>query len=376
MLVTRERPTSDAVDTTMASTGPALRLITHAVAENLRRVRSGGPVMAVVKADGYGHGAVAVATAAARAGAEWLGVTDIAEAVPLRAAGLQLPVLAWLHPAGIDVALAVEQRVDVAVGSVDQLAEVIQCGSGVRVHLQFDTGMARGGCPVARWSELIDLARRGQDAGRIQVVGAMGHLPGAAQADPAANAVWVAHLRHARDAMIRAGLTRPLTHLAATAAALTDPQTRFDLVRVGAGLVGIDPSGTIELTVAGEFTAPIVHTAEVAAHTAIGYDGAHTTDRRTRLAVIGVGYADGVPRELSPRAEVAIEGRRHRIVGRVSMDQIVVDIGDTAYPRGTTATLFGPGDTAPSVQDWAAWANTIPHTIVTGIGPRVRRTLS
>lgn len=176
--------------------------------------------------------------------------------------------------------------------------------------------------------------------------------------------------------MMRAGLARPLSHLAATAATLTDPRTRFDLVRIGAGLVGIDPSGTTELSAAGEFTAPIVHSTEVAAQTAVGYEGVHVTDRRTHLAVVGVGYADGIPRELSAQAEVAIDGRRHRIVGRVSMDQIVVDTGDIAYPCGTTVTLFGPGESAPSVQEWAAWAGTIPHTIVTGIGTRVRRTVS
>jgi len=364
--------------TAAAFHGPELCLDSAAVAENLRRLRTGGAVMAVVKADGYGHGAVAVASAAVDAGAEWLGVTDAADAIPLRAAGLDVPILAWLHPAGIDVELAVAHRVDLAVGSPDELAQLIERASQatpVRVHLHFDIGMARGGCPVAQWAELIRIARKGHDSGHIQVVGAMGHLPQADRAEPAANAASISRMRHARDAMMRAGLARPIMHLGATSAALTDPDARGDLVRVGAGLVGIDPSGTTELAAAGRFAAPVVHSAEVAAGTAIGYGGSHVTEHRTHLAVVGVGYADGIPRELAPQASVAIGERRHRIVGRVSMDQIVVDTGDIAYPCGTTATVFGPGDVAPSLAEWADWAGTIPHTIVTGIGGRVRRSV-
>ncbi|MFD5224210.1 alanine racemase [Microbacterium sp. NPDC058342] len=355
-------------------TGPTLELIPQAVAENLRRMRTGGPVMAVVKADGYGHGALAVASAALDAGAEWLGVTDVAEGVRLREVGAQVPILAWLHPAGIDAEAAAACCVDVAVGSVDELAELIRVSPGaVRVHLHLDTGMSRGGCPVQDLPELLRVARRGRDAGRIEVVGIMGHLPDADLADPHANLPWILRMRHARDTALRAGFAPLVTHLGATAAALTDPATRFDLTRVGAGLVGIDPSGTVELAAAGRFTAPVVHSAEVAAGTPVGYAGTHVADRATRLSVVGVGYADGIPRELSREACVAIGGRRHRIVGRVSMDQIVVDTGATSYPRGSVATVFGPDHAAPTVQDWAGWAGTIPHTIVTGIGGRVAR---
>ncbi|MFE6736031.1 alanine racemase [Microbacterium sp. NPDC057650] len=357
---------------------PTLHLSRGAVAENVRRMRAGGPVMAVVKADGYGHGAVAVATAAVDAGAEWLGVTDVAEGVLLRESGIETPVLAWLHPAGIDAALAAAYGVDVAVASADELAELIEdaavgAADPVRVHLHLDTGMARGGCPVRDWERMLSLARSGSDAGRLRVVGVMGHLPDADLADPTANVPWVMRMRHARDAALRAGLAPLITHLGATAAALTDPSTRFDLMRVGAGLVGIDPSGTVELAQAGRLTAPVVHSSQVEENTRIGYGGTHLTDRRTNISVLGLGYADGIPRELSREACVEIGDRRHRIVGRVSMDQIVVDTGDLSCPRGSIATVFGPGGAAPSVQEWAEWAGTIPHTIVTGIGSRVVR---
>lgn len=357
---------------------PLLRTLPAAVAENVRRVRVGtdARIMAVVKADGYGHGAVAVARAAVGAGAEWLGVTDVAEAVALREAGLTAPILSWLNPAGVDAVEAAAHGVDIAVGSVEELRRlVVDADSPLRVHLHLDTGMSREGCPLDDWPELLRVARQGR--GRVEVVGVMGHLPCADEGDPRANEAAVLRMRQARDAVLRAGFGPLLVHLAATAGALTDPATHFDLVRIGAGLVGIDPSESIALTGASRFTASVVHSSSVPAGTPIGYGGTHLTTRPTGLAVIGVGYADGIPRELGEGASVEIGGARHPLVGRVSMDQIVVDTGDALFPRGTTATVFGPeGGAVPSVQEWARWAGTIPHTIVTGIGARVQRSIA
>lgn len=357
---------------------PLLRTLPAAVAENVRRVRVGtdARIMAVVKADGYGHGAVAVARAAVGAGAEWLGVTDVAEAVALREAGLTAPILSWLNPAGVDAIEAAAHGVDIAVGSVEELRRLVaDADSPLRVHLHLDTGMSREGCPLDDWPELLRVARQGR--GRVDVVGVMGHLPCADEGDPRANEAAVLRMRQARDAVLRAGFGPLLVHLAATAGALTDPATHFDLVRIGAGLVGIDPSESIALTGASRFTASVVHSWSVPAGTPIGYGGTHLTTRPTGLSVIGVGYADGIPRELGEGASVEIGGARHPLVGRVSMDQIVVDTGDALFPRGTTATVFGPeGGAVPSVQEWARWAGTIPHTIVTGIGARVQRSIA
>lgn len=354
---------------------PTLRTIPEAVAANLAiaRTRTRSRIMAVVKADGYGHGAVTVARAALAAGADWLGTTDVAEALALRAAGLTAPILTWLNPSGVDAEAAATGRIDVAVGSLDELAALLgqPASTPVRVHLHLDTGMAREGCPVGEWDTLVARAR----AGGVRVVGLMGHLPLADRADPAANALAVARLRAAGRAVLRAGFAAPVTHLAATSATLTDPATHFDLVRLGAGLVGIDPSGTVDLHGASTLTAPVTHSTTVPAGTPVGYGATFVTPRSTNLAVVPLGYADGIPREISPEASVAIHGRRHRVVGRVSMDQIVVDTGDVRVSPGTTATVFGPEDgVTPTIRDWAGWAGTIPHTVVTGIGPRVRRT--
>lgn len=361
---------------------PTLHTIPAAVSANVERMRAAtdARIMAVVKADGYGLGAVTVALAAIDAGAEWLGVTDAGDAAELRDAGIEVPILAWLNPSGVDVTQAVADHVDIAVGSVEELRQLIAdatvLGAGaLRVHLHMDTRMSRGGVPLEDWAELLRVARSGR--GRIEVVGVMGHLPCADAADPAANAPAVLRTRQARDAVLRAGFGPLIVHLAATSGVLTDPATHFDMVRVGAGLVGIDPSETVALQGAARLTASVVHSSVVPAGTPVGYGGAFVTERATRLGVIGVGYADGIPRELAVGAAVAIDGIRCPIVGRVSMDQIVVDTGELAVLRGTTAVVFGPeGGAVPSVQEWAQWAGSISHTIVTGVGSRVERTIA
>ncbi|ROR74376.1 alanine racemase [Bogoriella caseilytica] len=359
---------------------PTLHLDRAAVTANVRTIRAqtGSRVMAVVKANGFGLGTVPVARAALDGGASWLGVTDLDDAELLRRAGLTAPVLAWLHPGGLDVEQAVRARTDLAVGLVEELQQVVDQAPGlVRVHLHLDTGMARGGVPRAEWPALMRLARRAQDGGHLRVVGLMGHLPEADRADPERNAPGVEAFAVGLRLAVSWGLWPLLTHLGATAAALTDPATRFEMVRIGAGLVGIDPSSTTQLRAAGRLTAPVTHAAEVPAGTRVGYGGTHVTTSATHLSVLGLGYVDGLPRELSPDAAVEIGGRRHRVVGRVSMDQMVIDTGAISYPRGTLATVFGPaGTAAPTVQEWAAWAGTIPHVILAGIGSRVRRTVA
>ena len=360
---------------------PTLEILPAAVAGNvaIARRRSRAQVMAVVKADGYGHGADTVARAAVAAGATWLGTTDVAEASALRVAGLEVPILAWLNPSGVDVEAAAAHRIDVAIGSLDEWDAVLRQRAvrGLRIQLNLDVGMAREGCPERDWDALIARAARAQRNRRIRVTGLMGHLPLADRADPEANASAVTGILRARDAMVGAGLANPLTHLAATSGTLTDPATHFGLVRFGAGLVGIDPSGTTVLHGAARLTAPIVHSAAFPAGTPVGYGGDHVTAAATHLVVLPLGYADGIPRELGPDASVQIGRRWHRLVGRVSMDQIVVDTGTDPVPRGTLATVFGPhGGPAPTIHDWARWGRTIPHTIVTGIGQRVRRTIA
>jgi alanine racemase len=350
--------------------GGAARLTVDldAVAHNTRvlAAHARGELMAVVKADGFGHGAPGVARTALGAGATWLGVTGLAEALALRAAGLTAPVVSWLNPVGADFAAAVRHGVDLAVPSLAHLAVM---PAGARVHLQVDTGMARDGAAPEQWAALCRAAREAESCGRIVVAGVMSHLagpdtPGALRRFRASAGVALAH-----------GLRPPVRHLAATAAILTAPETHFDLVRAGAGLVGIDPTGSAGLRGAMTLTAPVVEVRRVAAGTPVGYDHAWRAARATTLALLPVGYADGLPRRAGPSGEVLLGGRRRRVAGRISMDQTVVEAGPGCRP-GDVAVVFGPGRHGePTVADWARWAGTLPHEIVTGIGARPHRHL-
>lgn len=359
--------------------GPRLDIDLAAVAHNTRLLagRATGELMAVVKADGFGHGAVDVARTALAHGATRLGVTSLDEAFALRAAGLSAPALSWLNPLDADYARAVREDVEVAVPSLAHLAAVAAAsGPRARVHLHIDAGMARDGADPSAWAQLCRSARRAEQRGEVEVVGVMGHL-GCAE-DPAddCNALARTRFAWALETARAAGLRPAHRHLAATAATLTDPRSHHTMSRVGAGLVGIDPSRTTLLRTAMTLTAPVVQVRRVRAGTPVGYGHGHRTPTATHLGLVPLGYADGLPRVASGRAEVLVRGRRRPVVGRISMDQVVVDLGERPVDLGEAVTVFGPGDAGePTVAEWAGWADTIEHEIVTGIGARVTRTV-
>ncbi|NHD19417.1 MULTISPECIES: alanine racemase [unclassified Actinopolyspora] len=368
--------------TTTGPRSPLLEIDLSAVAANTRHFThtTGGEVMAVVKADGFGHGLDRMARTALANGATWLGATSIAEAVQARAADADAPVLSWLNPVDADVTTACEHRIDLAVPSGRHLAAVVEScarsGHRARVHLQLDTGMARDGAAPHEWPELMSAARHAERAGHITVEGVMGHLPRAGEPGPSPNTTGRQEFLRGVALAEQAGLRPSVRHLAATAATLTDPDTHLDLIRIGAGLAGIDPSGSTRLHPALRLTAPVVQVRRVPAGTGIGYGHTHVTDRATNLALLPIGYADGVPRAASNRARITVAGRRCPVVGMISMDQLVADLGDQPVEPDTAAVVFGPGEEGePTVDDWARWADTIPHEIVTGIGHRVRRSM-
>ncbi|GAA2998022.1 alanine racemase [Actinokineospora diospyrosa] len=350
-----------------------------AVAENTRRfVRAGSPaVLAVVKADGFGHGLADVARTAVANGATWIGVTSVAEGVAVRAAGVTVPVLSWLNPVQVDVPTVLRHRIDLAVPSGRHLAAIVAAEPRhpVRVHLQLDTGMARDGAAPEEWAGLMAAARRAEVAGWVTVVGVMGHLAMADRPGHPGNAQGKSALLRGVALAEQAGLRPTLRHLAATAATLTDPSAHLDLVRIGAGLVGIDPSGSTRLRPSLRLTAPVAQVRRVGAGVGVGYGHTGVTGRPTTLALLPLGYADGLPRSASGRAQVLVRGRRCPVIGVISMDQTVVDVGDVPVEPGDQAVLFGPGRAEPAVEEWAAWAGTIPHEIVTGIGHRVGRSV-
>ncbi|PZQ90766.1 MAG: alanine racemase [Leifsonia xyli] len=354
-----------------------LRIDGDAIAENTRRIAAttSAEIMAVVKADGFGHGRAALR--ALEAGATRLGVTSIDEALPLRWLGVDAPILSWLNPVDADFAAAIRHRVELAVPSIAHLGAIAEAaahvGAPAAVHLHVDTGLARDGASASEWRALCELARAYELRGLLRVVGIMSHL---ARADEPGHPLTVRQ-RLLFDAAVRTARRRGLAprhaHLAATAATLTDPSTHFDLVRIGAGLYGIDPSHSSELRGAMTLSARVTTVRDVRAGTAVGYGSRYLTDRPTRLALLPLGYADGVPRGLAADASAAVRGRRVPIAGAVSMDQLVVDVGELGVQTGDEVVLFGPGDAGePTLRDWAGWAGTIEHELVTRIGHRVR----
>jgi alanine racemase len=351
-----------------------------AVTANVRAIRSrtAGEVMAVVKAGGFGHGQVDVARAARAGGATRFGVTSLDEALPLRAAGLTEPVLSWLNPVGADFGTALPNSIELGVPGLDHLHAIARGAPGARIHLQLDTGMGRDGAGPTEWDRLCRAAREAERRGQVRVVGVMGHLPCADRPGHPANAAGRDRFAWGVGVATAAGLRPADRHLAATAATLSDPLSHHTMSRVGAGLVGIDESGTVRLRRALTLTAPLVTVRAVPAGTPVGYGHTWTAPRPTRLGLIPVGYADGLPRLASHRAEVWVGGVRRPVAGRISMDMTVVDLGPdpaaTPVTAGDTVTVFGPGDHGePTTAEWAGWAQTLEHEIVTGLSARLLR---
>lgn len=359
---------------------PELLVDLDAVAANTRRLArlAARELMAVVKADGFGHGAAETAKTALDNGASWIGVTSIDEALALRESRVEAPILSWLNSVAADFGEAIRHRIHLAAPSLDHLAAIGRAarssGRTADVHLHADVGMARDGAEPSAWAPLCELAAELERQGSVQVIGVMGHLGWADTPSDPLNAIGRRRFEAAIRAAREHGLAPTTRHLAATAATVTDPRTHYDICRVGAGLFGIDPSRTTQLRPALTLTAPVVSVREIAAGTPVGYGRTYVTRRSTRLALLPIGYADGLRRIASSRASVLMNGRRRPVAGLISMDQTVIDVGSDPIELGQLATVFGPGDSGePTVADWARWASTIEHEIVTGIGPRAVR---
>jgi len=338
-------------------------------------------VMAVVKANGYGHGAVPAARAAVRGGADWLGVVHVAEALELRAAGLQAPILCLMAVPEHGHAEAVAANVDLSAGSADMVrrlaAAATVAGRPARVHLKADTGLSRGGAVPADWPSVLAAASEAQDAGRLTVVGLWSHF---ASADEPGNPSIEAQLAAFKEALAvaeSAGITPEVRHIANTAAALDVPEARYDLVRVGGGSYGLAtlPGGAPAwLRPAMTLRARLASVKRVPAGTGVSYGHRYTTAREATLGLVPLGYADGIPRSAIGLPLVAARGRRWPIAGTVCMDQFVVDFGDEPVTAGDEVVLFGPGDDGePTAQEWGEALGTISYEIVTGISARVPR---
>jgi len=367
----------------------AARVDLTAIRDNVALLRGraagGAEVMAVVKADGYGHGLVPTARAATAGGATWLGTALLEEALALRAAGITGPrVLAWLTGPGESFGAAIAADVDLSANAVWAVHEIAAAartgGSPARLHLKVDTGLSRGGAATSDWPDVVEAAAKAEADGLVRVVGVWSHLAHADAPDHATNARQTQVFREALDVAAGAGLRPDVRHLANSAAALTAPEQHFDLVRPGIAVYGLSPmpevatSAQLGLRPAMTLSASLVLVKRVPAGSGVSYGHIYTTATETTLGVVPLGYADGVPRAASNVGPVWAAGRRRTVAGRVCMDQLVLDLGDDIAQVGDEVVLFGPGDDGePTAQDWADATHTISYEIVTRVGPRVPR---
>ncbi len=350
----------------------------------LRRRAPGAELMAVVKSDGYGHGAVRCGRAARAAGASWLGTALPEEAFALRAAGDTGRLMCWLWTPGGPWHQAIEQDIDVSVSGLWALREVIAaaqaCARPARVQLKVDTGLGRNGCQPADWPELIAAARAAEVAGELTVTGVWSHFACADEPGHPSIPLQLTAFRQALADAAAAGLRPEVRHIANTPALLTLPEAHFDLVRSGIGVYGVSPSPEIGipedfgLRPAMTLEASLASVKRVPGGHGVSYGHHYTTPGDTTLALVPLGYADGIPRHASGSGPVLVAGKWRTVAGRIAMDQFVVDLGGDGAQPGDPAVLFGPGDRGePTAEDWARATGTIGYEIVTRIGTRVPR---
>lgn len=364
-----------------------------AIRDNIKYLmaKSGKPALAVVKADGYGHGLLPVAKSALSAGASWLGVALLEEAIALRQGGISAPIIAWLTPITDDFKSAIDEDIDIAIASLAHLEAITSAskslGKCARVHLEVDTGMSRGGA-LGEWSELVRSAKAYQDSGLIEVIGIWSHF---ARADEAGHEFNKKQLENFKSAVAEAksvGITPQVIHLSNSAAAINDVDSHFDLLRLGIAIYGLSPdfshmgsSEKLNLKPAMSIRARIHLVKDVPAGSQVGYGGSAITKVDTKLGVIAMGYSDGIPRNANSEAGVLVGNKRAPIIGRVSMDQFVVDLGrDSSAKAGDWAYIIGsnPLDSYTSASSytadsWASASATINYEIVTRIAARVKR---
>jgi alanine racemase len=358
-----------------------------AIRHNVRRLAaaaSPAKVMAVVKADAYGHGAVPVARAALEAGASWLGVAHISEALALRAAGIDAPLLAWLHTTDSNFGAAVASGVDIGCSGweLDRIvAAAREQERPARIHLKVDTGLGRNGSTMANWDTLVGEAMEYQDQGLLRVVGIFSHLAVADEPERPETDHQLAAFREALAVAEDAGVDPEVRHLANTPATLSRPDTHFDLVRVGLGIYGLSPfdgqsSAELGLQPAMSLRTKVSQCKQVPEGQGVSYGLHYRTEGASTLGLIPVGYADGIPR-VATGGPVRVAGKTYPVVGRIAMDQMVIDLGPEAPAAGllgAEAELFGSGAGGrPTADDWARAAGTINYEIVTRISPRVPR---
>lgn len=362
-----------------------------AISENIQALKSRTEApffMAVVKGNAYGHGLVEVARTAVDAGADWLGTAQLTEAIALRQAGISVPILSWLYLAtqtSSTILEALEHDIDVSLGSVSQLEVLVgiakRRGRPAVVHLELDSGLSRGGARREDWAELVAEARTAELDGNLRVRGLWTHL---AWADVPAHPDNVAAVKEFEGAVsdaLDAGLKPELRHVSSSANILDRPEFHFDMVRAGLAIYGLAPADHLNpadfgLRPALSVAAPLVMIKKVPAGTGVSYEHQAITHEPRYLGLIPLGYADGIPKGISGCPVVTVAGRSVPVIGKVCMDQFMVDLGPDASEIGIgdTAVLFGnPASGATSADEWGAAIGSHGDEIINRIAPRLPR---
>ena len=358
-----------------------------AITQNFKSIKSRttADVLAVVKADAYGHGLIPVSKALEEAGADWFGTALLEEAINLRKAGILKPIISWLTPLGEDFKSAIDLDIDLGIHSIDLLNEVIKAasltGKAARIHLEIDTGMSRGGV-LSEWDQLIKSVLVGVNLKQLKVIGIWSHFARADEPDELMNQEQLSLFEEKVNQAKAAGIDAQFIHIANSAALFTNKSSHKNIIRSGIALFGLSPdiktigdSSSLGLKPAMKLKAKLNLVKEVKSGSSVGYGGTAVLKSDTKLGVVALGYADGIPRSTNNLAGVFVDKKRAPIIGRVSMDQFVVDLGITSTAKtGDEVIVFGDGSSGEyTVDEWAKAANTINYEIITRIGPRVPR---
>ena len=358
-----------------------------ALESNVKHILKGTSAagLAVVKADAYGHGLVPIAKRAIEAGASWVGTALLEESIQLRDSGISVPILAWLTPLQEDFESALQKRIDLAVPSIEHLEAIQQAAARTsttpRIHLEVDTGMTRGGA-LSEWRTLLKAVSQLVKNGRVEVIGIWSHFARADEPGHPFNEEQLSNFKYRVKEAEELGIRAKILHLSNSAASLIDQKSHFDLVRMGIAMYGLSPdveklgdSKKLGLKPVMSLRARLQLVKEVPAGAQVGYGGTAVTTTATKIGVVAMGYADGVPRNADNRAGVLVGNRKAPILGRVSMDQFVVDLGNDSIARtGDWAYLIGSeGGDGYTADAWGRACGTINYEIVTRIGPRVPR---
>jgi len=358
-----------------------------AIANNLKLIKSktNAQVLAVVKADAYGHGLIQVGKVAEDAGADWLGTALLEEGITLRNSGIKIPIISWLTPLGEDFNTAINLDIDLSISSTELLTEVISAGKLVkkipRVHIEVDTGMSRGGVGDD-WQLFLAELSKAVAANEINIVGIWSHFARADEPDEVMNKEQLTVFEDRIKSAGADGIKADFIHIANSASSLTNKSAHKNIIRWGIGLYGLSPdlnnlgdSKSLNLKPAMRLKAKLHLVKAVKAGVSVGYGGTAITKSETKLGVVTLGYADGIPRNANNLAGVFVAGKRAPLIGRVSMDQFVVDLGINSLAKtGDEVIVFGDGSGGEYTADeWAKASGTINYEIVTRIGSRVPR---